>query len=161
MRSSVTFRVDALSKRVSPKQIPNMNDSGVTARRFKGNKGKVISLASYKTEMRFHDPWDVTNLPVAATLSPGSSSFLPLFLTVSDAKLKHAGLFQLQDQIHTSRTPRGRMTTLTMVFSMQHIIIRSIGFSRTGFSDQELKIYLIPGSHSDSNSLEVLPLHGK
>jgi hypothetical protein len=98
---------------------------------------------------------------VAAALSPGSSFFLPLFLTVSDANLKDAGLCQLQDQIHTFRTPRGCMTTPAMAFSMQHIIIRSIGFSRTGFSDQELKIYFILGSHSDSNSLEVLPLHGK
>jgi hypothetical protein len=70
---------DALSKCVSPKQILNMDESGVTAGPFKGKKRKVVPLTSCQTAPRFQDARDVTHVSVVAIVLLGLNSRRPLF----------------------------------------------------------------------------------
>jgi hypothetical protein len=75
--------IDALSKCISPKQMLNMDESGVTARRFEGKKRKVVSLTYYQTESRFQDARGVTHASIVAIVSLSLNSLPPLFLKVS------------------------------------------------------------------------------
>jgi hypothetical protein len=68
---------------------------------FKGKKRRVVPLTGCKAAPRFQCARYVTHVPVADAAWHGVGSLAPLFLTLSDLKLKNAELCQRQDQFHT------------------------------------------------------------
>jgi hypothetical protein len=108
--------IDAFLKCAAPKQIVNMDESGVTAEPFNGKKQKMASAVNCQSEPRFQDLRNVIHIFIVAMLSLGLNFLPPLFLTVCDVTSKDAELRQAQDKFHTFRTPRGYMTTSAMAF---------------------------------------------
>jgi hypothetical protein len=120
--------IDTLLEYFSPTRIFDMDESGVTARPFKGKKRKVASLTNCQIELRFQDARDVTHVFIVATMPFGLNSLPPLFLRVSDLAFKDAELRQLQDEFHTFRAPQGDTRTPAMAFYVQNIIAPYTGF---------------------------------
>jgi hypothetical protein len=111
--------IGALPKRASPKQVLNMDDTGVTDQAFKGKNYRVASLMNCRADPHPQEAGEIIYLSLA-----GNRIAWPEFPSslVSDAKFKDAELRQLQDESHTFRTPGGCITTSALAFQIQYVI---------------------------------------
>jgi hypothetical protein len=58
-----------------------MDESGVTARAFKGKRRGAVSLTSCKEDQYFYDANDITDTFMVGIVSPDLNSIPPLFRT--------------------------------------------------------------------------------
>jgi hypothetical protein len=148
----------ALSRCVTPRQILNMDESGVTARPFKGRKRKVVFLKHCPISPKFLDIRDVSHVSVVGTISLGLTSLPPLFLTTSNVAFKSHELLRLRDEFFFFRTEKGYMTTEAMKFYVNSILAPYVQSLRDQFSDQTLNVYLVADNHGTHTNREILAL---
>jgi hypothetical protein len=150
--------LDAISHCVSPFQILNMDESGVSARPFKGKQKKVVFVTDCPVAPRFQDIRDVSHVSIVGTISLGLKSLPPLLLTTSEVAFKNRELLLLHDDFFVFRTARGYMTIDGMLFYINSIMAPYVQSLRDRFLNQQLKVYLIADNHGTHTNPEVLAL---
>jgi hypothetical protein len=115
-----------------------MDEPGITARSFKGGKGKVVSLTSCQTKARFQDANNIPDVSAVVTVSLGPNSLPLLFLTVSDVTFKDAELCTMLRESAGSRWSV-RVTCIIPVVSIcivMAIMRRASSDAQTGFAEK-------------------------
>jgi hypothetical protein len=101
---------------VTPNQIMNMDETGLSVRPMKGKTRKLVSLKSCAVRPTFHEEKDVSRVWLVATVTLGGQALTPLMLTTTDFPFKSEELAILGRTFAVYRTARGYMTAANMMF---------------------------------------------
>jgi hypothetical protein len=125
---------------VTPNQIMNMDETGLSMRPMKGKTRKLIYLKNCAVRPRFHEEKDVSHVLLVATVTPGGQT---LMLTTTDLPFKSEELTILRRAFAAYRTARGYMTVASMTFYLNHIMAPYVMFFRVARQDRALMVYLV------------------
>jgi hypothetical protein len=106
----------------TPRQILNMDESGLSARPSKGKQKRVVFSTGCNVQPYWLDARDVTHVSLVATISLLCEALPPLFLTVSRVPLADPMLRSLSAKFTTYQTAKGYMTTPAILFYIEQCL---------------------------------------
>jgi hypothetical protein len=141
---------------VTPNQIMNMDETGLSVRSMKGKTRKLISLKGCAVRPTFHEEKDVSHVLLAATVTLGGQALIPPMLTTTDLPFKSEELAIIRRTFAAYRTARGYMMAASMMFYLNHIVAPYVMFLRVMRQDPALMVYLVMDNHGTYNTADVL-----
>jgi hypothetical protein len=127
---------------VTPNQIMNMDETGLSVRPVKGKTRKLVSLKSCALPPTFHEQKDVSHGSRVATVPLGGQMLTGLML-MTDLPFKSEELAILRRAFAAYRTARGYMTAANMLFYLKHIVAPYVIFLRVTRQDLALMVYIV------------------
>jgi hypothetical protein len=141
---------------VTPNQIMNMDETGLSVRSVRGKTIKLVSLKNCAVRPTFHKEKDVSHMSPVATVTLGGQALSPLILTTTDLPFKSEELAILRRTFAAYRTGRGYMMTASMMFYLNHIVAPYVMFLRVTSQYTALMVYIVMDNHGTHNTPDVL-----
>jgi hypothetical protein len=142
----------------SPKQILNMDESGVSSRPMKGKHKKVVACNSCTITPSFQDSRDIAQVSICSTIAFDGTSLPPMLVTCSKVDYKDQQLANLLGTFSQFETQKGYQTEQSMAFYINSILVPYCSKLREESQNSTLPVYLIMDNCSSHCTETILAM---
>jgi hypothetical protein len=146
---------DALRRIMTPAQMLNMDESGLSGRPNKGKRKKIVFCKDSGKIPTFREERDVSHVSIVSTISLEGESLKPMFLTVTGVKNRTPEERLIRKRYEVFKTPKGYQTAESMAHYVTTILTPYCQKVREELADPNATIFLIMDNY-DSHKTPLL-----